>query len=229
MVNLLNSAVANRIFLYSVLATFPLAVLTPPPAYAQFEIGLEDINFGLRIEKHIEKLWKYLDREDSNKMLDTMIDIKIDTEGYLKCNFDIDRELDKAEIELKKAGGKFSKKDLKEVRKAIKKRVNKSQKRSLCMSSYLQEKPSISFAEYEAIYELSNKEKEEEQEVKDLPIRLTIGVTMILAGGFLCTVGVVGKIPACVNYGKEIAFAGAAFAIDGFVDGKEKQEDKDKR
>lgn len=229
MVNLLNSSFANRIFLYSILTTFPVAVLTPPPVYAQFDIGIDDINFGLRIEKDIEKLWKYLDREDSNKLLDAMIDIKIDTEGYLKCSFDIDKELDKAEIELKKSGGKFSKKDLKAVRKAIKKKVSKAHQRSLCMASYLQENPSISFAEYEVTYELSNKEKEDEQEVKDLPLRLTIGVTMILAGGFLCTVGVVGKIPACVSYGKEIAFAGAAFAIDGFVDGKEKQEEKDER
>lgn len=66
MVSLFSASNVNRILLCGVLTTFTMAVVTPPPAYAQ-QIGLNDIAFWARIEKLVEKMWKYKDKKDGNK------------------------------------------------------------------------------------------------------------------------------------------------------------------
>jgi hypothetical protein len=219
----------NRIFLCGVLTTFSVAVLTPPPAYAQINIGLNDVAFAVRMEKLVEKLWKYKEKQDSNKLLDTMLDVKLETEGYTGTAINLDKEIDKAEAEIKRKGGKVPKKDLEKVRKAIKNKAKKSNQRAMCMASYLEDAPSMNFQEYEFLYKAAHghdKEKEEEQDIKELPMRLTIGITMILAGGFLCIVGT--RIPVCMEYGKQVAAAGVTFAIEGYVNRQDEDKNKDK-
>lgn len=80
MVNFCSPLTLNRILLCGVLTTFTMAVVTPPPAYAQ--IGLNDIAFWTRMEKLVEKMWKYKDKKDGNKIIDTMLEIKMEVEGY---------------------------------------------------------------------------------------------------------------------------------------------------
>jgi hypothetical protein len=104
----------------------------------------------------------------------------------------IDKELDKAEIELKKkAGNKIPKKDFQDVRKYIKKKDKKAHQRTMCMASYLQDMPNMNFEEYEFLYRAAKhgNEKEHGDEIKELPTKLAIGISMMLAGGFLCGVG----------------------------------------
>lgn len=65
--------------------------------------------------------------------------------------------------------------------------------------------------------------------MRDLPIRLSIGISMILAGGFLCGVGVMLKIPTCVTYGEGLVIGGVNFAIDGYANRQEEDKNKDKK
>ncbi|CUI18099.1 putative membrane protein (plasmid) [Candidatus Protochlamydia naegleriophila] len=134
------------------------------------------------------------------------------------------RELYRAKIDLDK---EFDK-----VRKAIKKKEKKAQNRALCIAAYLEDAPNLSFQEYEFIYNEArghHDKEEEEKELKDLPWRLAVGVSMILGGGFLVIAGNVLKIPVCVQTGKELAMGGVFFVVEGYNNGKEDQQEKDRK
>lgn len=107
----------NNVLLSCVFLTFSLAVLTPPPAYA---ISLNDVNFGVKIQKLIDKVWKYKDRQDSNNLLDTILEIKSTVESHTGHKFNLDKELDRIENESKRKGSTVSKADFGRVRKLIK-------------------------------------------------------------------------------------------------------------
>lgn len=224
MVCFFNSNHLNRLFLYGLLTTFPLAVLTPPPAYAQ--IDFNKVAFAVKMEKLVEKLWKYKERGDSEKLLETMLDVKLEVEGYSGVKINLDAELDKTERELKKQKTKIPKKDFQLVRSFIKNKEKKANHRAMCMESYMLETPGISYAEYEFLYRAANEEgKDQEQEKQELPMRLAIGITMMLAGGFLCILGI--EFPICMEYGKQVAAAGVTFAIEGYVNRQDEDKDKD--
>lgn len=88
------------------------------------------------------------------------------------------------------------------------------------MAAYLEDAPSMTFEEYEFLYNAAkghDREDKEDQELRELPTKLAYGVTMILAGGFLCGVGVLLKMPPCVTYGEALIIGGVNFAIDGYA------------
>ncbi len=230
MASLFNASNVNRILLCGVLTTFTMAVVTPPPAYAQ--IGFNDIAFWSRMEKLIEKMWKYKDKQDGDKILDTMLDMKLEVENYTGQIIDLDKEFSKAKSEIKKQPVKISDKEFEKVRKAIKKKEKKAQNRALCIAAYLEDVPNLSFQEYEFIYNEArghHEKEDEEKELKDLPWRLAVGVSMILGGGFLVIAGNVLKFPACVQTGKELAMGGVFFVVEGYNEGKEDQKEREKK
>jgi len=55
----------KRLVLFSILFTFSLAVVTPPPVYGQINIGLNDVGFGIKAQKLIDKIWRYYNKLDS--------------------------------------------------------------------------------------------------------------------------------------------------------------------
>lgn len=229
MVNIFNSSKINSLLLSSILVIFSLAVLTPPPCHAQWfdNITPNDIAFGIRIEKLIEKVWKYKDKGDSDKLLDTMVEIKQVVEGHTGKKIDLDKQIDQVEVELKNKGAKVPKKDLKALRKRIKSKEKKANHRALCMASYIEDpSPSYSFEEYETLYRAAHgnpDRQDEEQQAAELPLRLTIGVTVALCGLFLCFV----PIPICKAWGADLMKAGVTLAVEGYVNRQE--EDKDKK
>ena len=231
MFSLFSAFNVNRILLCGVLTTFTMAVVTSPPAYAQ-QIGLNDIAFWVRIEKLVEKMWKYKDKKDGNKILDTMLDMKFEVESYTGQRIDLDKEFSNAKSKIKKQGAKISEKDFEKVRKAIKKKEKKARNRSMLMACYLEDAPNISFQEYEVLFNAAHghghDKEDEEQESKDLPWRLAVGVSMILGGGFLVVAGTVLKIPVCAQTGKELAIGGVYFVVDGYNDGQEEKKERDK-
>ncbi|CUI18136.1 conserved putative secreted protein (plasmid) [Candidatus Protochlamydia naegleriophila] len=236
MVSLYKSATFNKLLLSSVLVTFSLAVVNPSPAYAQINIGMNDITFALKMKDLVDKAWKYKDRQDVTKLLDTVFEIKVETEAYSGVKINIDQELDKAEKELKKqAGNKIPNKDIQAVRKYIKKKEKKAHQRAMCMAAYIQDSPpGMTFEDFEFSYLAAHghdKEDKDDKEMKELPVKLAVGISMMLAGGFLCGVGVLLKIQPCITYGEALVIGGVNFAIDGYASKSEedKNKEKDKR
>ena len=170
-------------------------------------------------------------KERQNKLVDTVLDMKVQVEAYSGLKINIDQEITKAEQEIKRNGGKINKKELEAVRKYIKKNEKKLNQRMQCMACYMQDAPNISFEEYEFLHcsaHKNDKDKEEE-ELRELPARLAIGISMILAGGFLIGVGAVLKIPACSTPGQALFWGGVNFAIEGSVNKQDEEKQKEKK
>ncbi|PJD96133.1 MAG: hypothetical protein CK425_06945 [Parachlamydia sp.] len=173
----------NNVLLSCVLIAFSLAVITPPPAYAQ--VNLNDVNFGIRIQKLKGQVWKYKNKLDSNKLLDTVLEIRSEIEAYTGHKFNLDKELDRIEKESKKKGSKVSKTEFNRVRKLIKSEEKKKHKRAAYIASYLDEAPSISFDEYEELCLAAAHGQNQGQAQEEIPIKLFIAITLLLGGSFL--------------------------------------------
>ena len=78
---LFNSGLVSRIFLSSLLVAFSLASLSTP-CYSQININATDIQFVYRMEQLIEKINKAKNKNDSNKVIDLMLDAKREIETY---------------------------------------------------------------------------------------------------------------------------------------------------
>lgn len=114
MANIFNSHKFNNFLLCSVLVTFSVAILTPSPCSA-VSVNPNDVAFGVRLQKLVDKVLKYKDKGESNKLLDTMIDMKQEVENYTGVSIDLNKQIDDVEKEIKKNGGKVSKTDMKQL------------------------------------------------------------------------------------------------------------------
>lgn len=83
-----------------VLCSFSLAVVTPPPIYGQIDFGFNDVNFGVKVQKLINKAWKCYNKSDSNGLLGAILDIKSDVKAYTGKKIDVNKEIDKIESKL---------------------------------------------------------------------------------------------------------------------------------
>lgn len=79
--NIFHIVKFNRIFLCSTLAAISLTT-TPTNCYSQINIGTNDIAFAYRIEQLLEKVKKAADKNDGNKLIDLMLDVKKEVEAY---------------------------------------------------------------------------------------------------------------------------------------------------
>lgn len=61
----------NHALLYGIFGTVSLSMVIPPPAYS-FDFNLKDANFAIKMEKLVDKLMKYKDKLDSDKVIDIM-------------------------------------------------------------------------------------------------------------------------------------------------------------
>jgi hypothetical protein len=84
----------HNVVLSSILCTFPLAVITPPFAYGQINLNLNEVNFGIKLQKLIDKAYKYYDKLDSNNLLDVVLEIKSEVESYTGKKIDVNKEFD---------------------------------------------------------------------------------------------------------------------------------------
>ncbi|CUI18091.1 putative secreted protein (plasmid) [Candidatus Protochlamydia naegleriophila] len=83
-----NSNKLNSFFFSSLLTVFSISAITPSPAYA-FEVNPGNINFAIKIEKLVEKFKKYKDRLDSEKAIETMLELRKEVESYTGKKIDL--------------------------------------------------------------------------------------------------------------------------------------------
>lgn len=186
--------------------------------------GLNDIAFCFKIEKLIEKINKYKDKRDANKLLETMIELKVEVESYTGKKINLEKHLDQIEQDIKNDGGKLKKDEFKKIRKIIKDKEKRSDHKAMYMADCM-----AYGIEYNTEVENLNfilkhgHDKDENKEV-DLPIRVTIGVTVALCGLFLMFV----PVPICQAYGPNIMRAGVALAVEGTLNRIEQDQDREK-
>lgn len=108
--------------LYTTTLAFTIANINPIYAFPsqKLVVNLNDINLAIKFEKLIEKAFKYFKANDSKKLIETMLDMKHETESYIGQKIDINKSLDAVEKEIKNQGGKISKSEMRALRKIIK-------------------------------------------------------------------------------------------------------------
>jgi hypothetical protein len=162
----------KHVVLSSILCSFPLAVVTPSPVYGQSNIGFNDINFGVKVQKLIDKAWKYYNKSDSNGLLDVILDIKSEVEAYTGKKIDISKEIDKIESTVKKKGSKPPKDIFKKFKSLVHNKEKKKHHRAMCMESYFIDQPAMSFQDYELLNLAAvNRKQDQGNEQNELPLK----------------------------------------------------------
>lgn len=223
----------NRFILCCTLGAFIFTTVTPlqaAPEPSCAKISIADINFGIRIEKLIEKTKKYFSEKNSQKLNEVMWDIKHEIEGYTGKKIKIDQQLDRIEKEAKSRGQPIDKAYMAEMRKRFKeqeKRFNyKAMYMAMCIEhdlSYNTEEETVMFQDdLFTDYSVAKKGTDKKEE-KELPLRLTLGVTMVLISLFLYVV----PLPPCKVAAPYVFETGIMFLIDHGVETvEEKRKDK---
>lgn len=238
--NIISFGSINRAVLCCTLGAFTVSTVIPFQVVASpvkaIDINLNDINFGIRIEKLIEKAKKYFYSKDSNKLTDIMFDIKNEIEGYTGQKINIEQHLDQIEKEAKARGKPVDKAHMKEMRRRLKNQDKRNNHKAVYMASCLEYDLPFNVEEEALVYENTlvhsmvgvmakgshGKDKDDKEVV--LPLRVTIGVTMSLVGLFLYVV----PFPPCRACAPWVLETGIAFLIDqGFTEWENNEKKKD--
>lgn len=241
--NIISNSTINRFIICCTLGTFAFTIVSPLQAIQMekgVDINLNDINFGIRIEKLIKKAKNYFSKKNSHKLTEIMWDIKREIEGYTGQKINIDHHLDQIEKEAKSRGKPIDKSYIKEMRKRFKQQEKRLNHKAMyittcieCDLPYNSEEESIMFQNELAIsndYLMTksshgkHKDKDKDEEII-LPLRVTIGVTMSLIGLFLYVV----PFPICKAAAPWVLDTGLAFLLDQGVTEWEERQKEDKR
>lgn len=232
--NFWKSTKFNTVILSCTLGVFAFGSLMPLKATPyQMDINFNDIAFGFRIEKLVEKVNRYRERRDSKKLIEVMFDIKQEIEGYTGRQIRLSDTLDQVEREVKSRGGKVDPKVMKKIKKDLKKKEKRAKHKFQYMAKCLELNLPFNAEEeallYKAAYPIDEvyrgKHKDKDDEV-NIPLRVTIGVTVTLCGVFLLFV----PIPICKQYAPYVIETGVAFLVDeGITQWEEKDKDEKNR
>lgn len=218
----------NRAVLCCTLGAFTISALMPFQIFASSvnysNVNINNINFGIRIDKLIEKAKKSFHAKDSKKLTEVMFDIKNEIEGYTGKKINLEHQLNQIEKEANLRGKNVDKVHMKEIRRRLKKQEKRHNRKAEYMATCLEYELPFNYEEESHQYDLfsssdgiSSKDslsKKEDKDV-DLPIRVTVGVTMSLVGLFMFAV----PIPICRVWAPYVLDTGLAFLLDqGFTE-----------
>lgn len=224
----------NRAVLYCTLGAFTVSAVIPFQVMASpvkpINTNLNDINFGFRIEKLIEKAKQHFYSKDRKKLTDIMFDIKNEVEGYTGKKINIEQHLDQIEKEARTRGKPVDKTHMNEMRRRLKKQDNRRNHKAVYIATCMEYDLPFNAEEEALVYEntlahslagvVAGNNKDDQEMV--LPLRVTIGVTMSLVGLFLYVV----PLPICKTCAPWVLETGIAFLIDQGVTEWEKNEKK---
>lgn len=237
--NSISNSTISCFITYCTLGTFIITSLTPLHAIhieRSININLNDINFGIKFEKLIEKTEKYFEKKDQRKLTDVMFELKREIEAYTGQKIDLNKSLDQVEKKAKAKGRPVDKKYVNEMRRRLKKEEKRHDHKASYMAYCLKYDLPYNSEEEILMYELSindslmakhshGKDKKDGEKEIVLPLRVTIGVTMSLIGLFLYVV----PLPPCKAAAPWVLDTEIAFLIDQGITEWEDQQKKDKK
>lgn len=196
MVNFLQSRIRNSMVACLTLTTFTSAVILPHPVYAA-GINLNDINFGVKIEKIYEKVKKSIDRGETNKIVGYMYDFKTEVEQYTGQKVDINKQLDEVQKRAKANGQKIEDKYIKQIKKDFSHQDKKHKHRAVWFAQCSELEIPYTMVEADMHFEMNHmmamKAAKPHEQQEDVPAIVMVGVTVSLCGLFLFIV----PLPGC--------------------------------
>lgn len=202
MVNFLKPAIYNNLVAGITAVAFLTSVMHPPQVHAAgINLDLGAINFGIKMEKIVEKVKKCIDKGETNKIVGYMFDIKHEVEAYTGQKLDMSKTLDQVQREAKAKGQKIDDAYIKQIKKWFKNSDKKHKHRAVWMAKCAE--LDVPYTTIEADYNfdmnymmMAKSAKGHDKDI-DVPITVTVGVTLSLAGLFLMFV----PIPVCQTVG----------------------------
>lgn len=232
MFNIYNNRYVKNFMSIITLATFSMSLI--PMHLSAFEeremftIGFNEINFGVRMEKLIEKAKKYVQAEDSNSLIDTMFDIKFETECYTNVHISLSDKIKEVEKAFSKEGVNIPKNVMEKIKKTFKEKEKKIKHKSMYIETCMKYGIEYNAADEIALYEAKkDKNKDEPEEEVYIPVRLIVGVTTALCGLF-CAVVPIAPLNAASNYLMATGVGLAGDAIMTIYDQNEKEKHEKK-
>ena len=119
MADIFNRHNINRVFLLIVLTSFTMTYAVPLPP-VEFQVGINEIAFMVRLEKLVEKLVKS-ESKGPDRMINVLVKIKNEIETTCSVSLDVTRCLDQIGNDLNKLGHKTPKKELEVIKKKLRK------------------------------------------------------------------------------------------------------------
>lgn len=175
------------------LTAFTSAVILPTPAYA---LTLNEINFGIKIEKIYEKVKKAIDRGETNKIVGYMFDFKSEIEQYTGQKIDINKKLDEVQKQAKANGQKIEDKHIKQIKKDFKHHDKKHKHRAVWFAACTEAGVPYSTMEADMQFDMNfmmAKSAKPHEQQEDVPAIVMVGITVSLCGLFLYVV----PLPGC--------------------------------
>jgi hypothetical protein len=201
MVNFLKPHLYNNLVACLTTVAFTTAILVPPPVHAAgVNIDLRAINFGIKMEKIVEKVKKCIDKGETNKIVGYMFEIKEEVQQYTGQKIDMNKYIDQVQREAKAKGQKIDDAYIKQIKKWFGKTDKKHKHRAVWFANCAE--VDIPYSTFEADYNfdmnfaMAKAAHGGDKEI-DVPITITVGVTLSLAGLFLMFV----PIPLCQTVG----------------------------
>lgn len=201
MANFLQSRICNSMVAYLTIASFTATLLAPPPLMA---LDFNAINFGIKIEKIVEKVKKAIDKGETNKIVGYMFDFKQEIEQYTGQEIDINKSIDQAEKEARAKGQKIDQKYIKAIKKEFNRNYKKHKHRAVWFAQCAELDIPYSTIEADAHFEMNymmarsaKGHDKGEVQIEEVPVTITVGVTIALCGLFLWFV----PLPGCQTAG----------------------------
>jgi hypothetical protein len=238
MANIFQSTRCFTLATYLTTVAFATVAICPPPLMAANDgLNLNDINFGIKIEKIYEKVKRAIDKGETNKIVGYMFDFKDEVEQYTGKKIDINHQIDQAQKEARAKGQKINDKYVKAIKKEFGKHEKKRKHRAVWFAQCAELDIPYSTYEADANFEMNylmaksvhkGKDKEEVQ-VEDVPVKIMVGVTITLCGLFLWFV----PLPGCQTAGTWLINTGVGVLGSEALDrwdayDKEQRNKKDK-
>lgn len=195
---------------------FTCVAIPPHPLMAieivtQKNLNQNDINFGIKVEKIYEKVKKAIDNHNTNKIVGYMFDFKQEVEQYTRKKIDIDKSIDRAEKEARDRGQKIDSRYIEAIKKEFNRHDKKYKHRAVWFAQCTELDIPYSSIEADAHFDMNSmmaksakSYDKNEVQIEDVPLEVTVGVTVSLCGLFLYFV----PLPGCQVAGQWLLNAG---------------------
>lgn len=190
MANIFQSTRCFTLATYLTTAAFATVAICPPSLMAaNGGINLNDITFGIKIEKIYEKVKRAIDKGETNKIVGYMFDFKKEVEQYTGKKIDINKQIDQVQKEAHSKGQKIDDKYIKQIKKEFSKTDKKHKHRAVWFTKCAElDIPYSSFeadAAFEMNYMMAKAATGKHEQQEDVPVKIMVGVTISLCGLFL--------------------------------------------
>lgn len=221
----LRSFSAKHLLLLSTIAS----IATPPiaPLHATYQgYSASIINMaacGVRVSKLIDKMNKYKDAQNLDKLVDSMLDLKSEAEYATGKAISFNQFFDYAQNEMKARGKKISKGQMEGIKKFFKKKEAKHSHKILFMAECIS-----MGVEYDAeLEQLAFEAKHEDLKDPGIvpPLGLSIGIACCVCGGVLMML----PIPFSKNVGAGVLTFGVEQIYQELVLNPALEQDKQNR